>query len=372
MGLEALRQERLDRILTAAAGGRPDRVPVVLEYAGFAAHVTGAPLPRFFTDRAYSLKKFIEAWRLVSEVAEADAIHYPYIAAYDLAMLWMSKVKCPGVDLPVDVPYQVHEAELMRAEEYDDILKEPWPEYYMRFMAQRVFAGVPEEFHPWKAPQIDPMTPWAEAGVPVMGGGVVGTPFEWLCGARSLPCFISDLFTIPEKVEAVMDHIVPTMIHPAADETKAAGLPFFWVGGWRTASNFLSPKLWQRFFWPYFERLVNEVVDAGLIALLHLDSDFTRDLAHFRALPKGKCVMALDGETDIFKAKEVVGDMMCLMGDVPPAMLTLGSPDEVYDYSSRLIRELGPEGFILQSGCDIPFDAKIENVQAMVSAATGR
>jgi uroporphyrinogen-III decarboxylase len=81
------------------------------------------------------------------------------------------------------------------------------------------------------------------------------------------------------------------------------------VGGWRTAPFMLSPDMWQRFVWPYFKQVVCEVVDAGLIALLHLDSDWTR--------------------------------------------------------------ELGPAGFTLQSGCDIPTNAKLENVQAMVAAATG-
>ena len=43
--------------------------------------------------------------------------------------------------------------------------------------------------------------------------------------------------------------------------------------------------------------------------------------------------------------------------------------DEAEEYCTRLIKELGPEGFILQSGCDIPANAKLENVQAMVAAA---
>jgi uroporphyrinogen-III decarboxylase len=60
------------------------------------------------------------------------------------------------------------------------------------------------------------------------------------------------------------------------------------------------------------------------------------------------------------------------MGDVPATMLAFDTPDEVYEYSTKLIRELGPEGFILHSGCDIPMDAKLPNVQAMVAAATGR
>ena len=79
--------------------------------------------------------------------------------------------------------------------------------------------------------------------------------------------------------------------------------------------------------------------------------------------------MALDGVTDIFEAKEILRNHMCLMGDVPAKMLAFDPPEDVHAYCTRLIRETGPEGFILQSGCDIPTNAKLENVQAMVEAA---
>ena len=82
--------------------------------------------------------------------------------------------------------------------------------------------------------------------------------------------------------------------------------------------------------------------------------------------------MSTDGQTDLFRAKEILGGHMCLMGDVPATMLAFGTPDEVYEYSIKLIKELGPEGFIPHSGCDIPMDAKLPNVQAMVAAATDR
>ncbi len=62
---------------------------------------------------------------------------------------------------------------------------------------------------------------------------------------------------------------------------------------------------------------------------------------------------------------------MCIMGDVPASMLFLKEPEDIYAYCTRLIRQLGPQGFILQSGCDIPANAKLENVQAMVAAAVG-
>jgi uroporphyrinogen-III decarboxylase len=63
---------------------------------------------------------------------------------------------------------------------------------------------------------------------------------------------------------------------------------------------------------------------------------------------------------------------MCIMGDVKAAMFSLGTPNEVYEYSTKLIKEIGPSGFILSSGCDIPINAKPENVAAMISAATGK
>jgi uroporphyrinogen-III decarboxylase len=57
------------------------------------------------------------------------------------------------------------------------------------------------------------------------------------------------------------------------------------------------------------------------------------------------------------------------MGDVPAAMLYLQTPAEVREYCIKLIGKMGPRGFILQSGCDIPTNAKLENVRAMVAAA---
>jgi uroporphyrinogen-III decarboxylase len=133
----------------------------------------------------------------------------------------------------------------------------------------------------------------------------------------------------------------------------------------------ISPEMWDRFFWTYFRDLVMEVIENGLIPILHLDACWDRELVRFRELPKGKIIMALDGTTDIFRAKEILGDHMCLMGDVPAMMLYYKDPDDVGEYCSKLIREVGPEGFILQSGCDIPENARLENVQAMVAAAVG-
>jgi uroporphyrinogen-III decarboxylase len=273
------------------------------------------------------------------------------------------------VDLEEDEPYQVVETESMTRDDYDRILREGWPQFYSTFIREKVFDGVPPEVLPLNQPPIDVRAEWAKLGVPVLRAQATAPPLEFLCGGRSLTAFALDLVEIPDKIEAVMDEIVPYLSAPLCQQAKLEGYPAIWIGGWRAAPPMLSPEMWGRFVWPYFRRLVYEVIEHGLIPILHLDSKWDRELARFRELPKGKVIMALDGETDIFKAKEVLGDHLCIMGDVPPSMLCFDDAERVFEYSTRLIRELGPEGFILHSGCDIPENAKLENVQAMVAAS---
>lgn len=363
---ERLLAERLNRISTAVALEKPDRVPVVLEYSGFAAYVTGTPMSAFLASPAKNLETMIQAYH---QVAGGDAINYGAFWPYGLCYDYLSKVRVPGVDLPDNEMWQVVETELMTRADYDRLLNIGWPEFFSEFMAQRILDDVPAEYLPPYRKSPDVKGSWAREGVPVLSDGDVTTPYELLCGSRSLMKFSRDLFEIPEKVIAVMDAIVPHLAGDTIQRAKRHGYPLVWVGGWRTAPSMLSPDMWQRFVWPYFSRLVREVVDSGLIALLHLDSNWARELERFKDLPRRRCILALDGETDIFKAKEVLGDHMCIMGDVSAAMLYLDMPDKVYAYCSKLIHEIGPEGFILQSGCDIPANARLENVKAMVAAA---
>jgi hypothetical protein len=363
---EELYQQRLDRILDAVALQRPDRVPVMLEYSGFAACVTKTPMADFLRSPDRNVETMIEAFRLVGD---GDGVNYGSFWPYGLCYDYMAKVRVPGVDLPDNEMWQVVESEVMQRADYDRLLEIGWPAFSDRFMRTRILNDVPADYLPPRRAFLDPRPAWRAAGVPVLSGGDVTTPFELLCGARSLPRFAADLIEIPDTVEAAMHTIAP---HLAASSIRRAvkhGYPAVWIGGWQTAPCLLSPAMWNRFVWPYFKMLVEEVVEGGLIALLHLDSDWTRELERFRELPAGRCIMALDGATDIVRAKRIVGSRMCITGDVPAAMLYLQQPGDVRAYCRQLIRKIGPTGFILQSGCDIPANARLENVRAMVDAA---
>lgn len=366
MNTEELYQQRLSRILKAVALEKPDRTPVVLQYSGFAAQVTNTAMADFLSSPARNIEAMIQAYHLVGD---GDAINYGAFWPYALSYDFMSKVRVPGVDLPENEMWQVVETELMISSDYDLIFKKGWPAFSEEFMKKRVFDDAPAEFFPPHRKPINAREKWRANGVPVLSGGDITTPIEVLCGARSLMEFAIDLTQIPDRVQAAMDEIVPHLAHKAIGRASRLGYPAVWIGGWRSAPCLLSPAMWNRFVWPYFRQLVDEVVDEGLIAVLHLDSDWTRELERFRELPRAKCILALDGETDIYKAKEILGDHLCIMGDVPATLLYMETPDNVYEYSRKLVRELGPQGFILHSGCDIPTNAKLENVRAMVTAA---
>jgi len=311
----------------------------------------------------------IEAYGLIAQKAEADAVNYGRFSPYNLAPLWLSRVRVPGVDLNPQGTYQVDEIELLSREDYPRILEMGWPDFLDEYLRLRVFTGVPPEVLPWNQASIDVTARWAEIGVPVLKGGTVAPPFEFLCGGRGLRAFSADLFQIPEIVEKVMEEIQRHQVGPACQLNQAGGYHAIWVGGWRGAPCMLSPAMWDRFVWPYMKSLAREIIVEGYIPLFHLDSDWSRELARFRELPPAKSIVALDGCTDIFSAARTLRGHTCLMGDVPAAMLVMGTPEEVTRYCRGLLAELGPDGFILQSGCDIPENARVENVQAMVEAA---
>jgi hypothetical protein len=302
-----------------------------------------------------------------AKLGDLDGAQHASYNVHSLSMLWLSKLKIPGRDLPENELWQVQEEELMTIADYDSIVDEGYGPWLEGYFAKHLPDARPA-FGAWAQTLPAAFQAWQEKGIVVFSPVVTTIPYELFCGARSMKEFILDLNRRPDKVQAAMDVAAPVLEEQLRGAIRGFGLMGLWIGGWRSASEFLSPRLWERFVFPYYKRMVHAAIEEGAVPVLHFDADWTRDLERLKELPKGKCVLSLDGKTDIFKAKEILGDHMCIMGDVPARMLTLGTPDEVTAYSKRLIEEIGPGGFILAQGCDIPPDAKFENVKAMVDA----
>lgn len=356
--------ERLKRIKTAVALEKPDRVPVVPMADSFCARHLGVKMSEFCTIPELSNDTILKS---MTSLGEVDGLQHVVFDANLLSTIWLSKLKIPGRDLPDDELWQIDEQELMKVEDYDYIIDQGYNKFLEDFYLNRLddLSGKLQKFNEYFPKALKKAE---EMGIVPLSPAIFTPPFDTFGGARSMTAFIKDLFRIPDKVEAAMDVAIKDIIENTRQFCRAIKPVGIWVGGWRSASEFLSPRLWQRFVLPYYKQLVEAVVDEDVIPVLHFDSNWTRDLEHLRVLPKGKCIFSPDGMTDIFKAKEILGDHMCIMGDVPPSMLSLGTPDEVHEYCQRLIKNIGPAGFIMDQGCDTPPNAKPENVKAMIDS----
>lgn len=352
------------RIRDAVALKTPDRVPVVPNGPAWPARALGVKMTDVATTPEVSYKRIVEAYTSLGDI---DGIQSP---AYDVSTLssqWLSKVRIPGRDLPDDELWQVDEAELMTLEDYDAIVADGFGPWLERYYIERL-PGTKEAFDRFAQTIPDALALCRDKGVVPFTPAVGTIPYEYFCGGRSMKTFLLDLFRNADRVQAAMDAAMPVLTERLRQVIRAFGLMGVWVGGWRSASEFISPRLWNRFVFPYFQQMVDAVIEEGAIPVLHFDANWDRDIERLLELPKAKCVLSLDGKTDIFRAKRILGEHMCVMGDVPASLFALGTVGEVFTYCRRLIGEVGPRGFILSSGCDVPVDAQYENVKAMVQA----
>jgi len=357
-------QERLNRIQTAVALGRPDRVPVVTACTGFAARYTHTKMADFCSNPKLAAEIML---RTIQDMGEIDGAQFALFSPYLLSMGIGCKVDIPGVELPEDAPYQIHETELMQESDYDFIIQKGYDDFYGKHLEENLpdtIAHLGDAFGALPEATMNVI----QAGLPILSPAIAIIPYEQFSAIRSMSKFVQDTFRMPEKVleasEIAMDSMVATLrgtiqqIHPMG----------VFLGFGRSNRGSLSKGQQEKFVYPHFRRMVEAVVDEGVIPVLHCDQDWTQDAEFLLSLPKGKCILQLDGASDIFALKKSVGHHMCLMGDVQAAKLTLGTPEEVYAYSRRLVEEVGPEGFILSQGCDMPTNAKVENYRTMVSA----
>jgi uroporphyrinogen-III decarboxylase len=368
---EALYQARKTRVEKTLALEPVDRVPTVFMGMAFAPRFMGMSIADFCA---------IPENRTEVTLAAMDALgadDWDGINALpcgqivpSLASSWLSRIAVPGRDLPEDELWQVHEAEIMLPEDYDTILKKGWPAFLESYMPRVIDPKELADSRAWVIENVEHVkNRCREHGyVPISFGGT-STPFEYLCGGRSMSRFFIDLYRDQKKLKEVMDHMLPYMIQEGIETAEMSGINCVWVGGWRSASSLVSPPIWEEFVFPYLYELVHALAEKDIVSLLHFDQDWTRDLSRLLELPKKMCLLNADGMTDLRKAREILDGHMAIMGDVPSSMLCSGTVQDVTEYVRDLIRDVGPTGLLVCPGCDAPINAKPENVRAMVEAS---
>lgn len=368
----------LDRIEAAIRLEKPDRVPVVPIIDMFASRFGGITQHDMFFDVRKADAAFA---RTMEALGVVDGYHLSYAGlGRFMRLMFPSPPKLPGVDgVPPDAGWQFVEKSLMEPSEYRDIVElgaEKWlygklKECDTRLQSRVTFAreqlGVFADMRSIRRS----VRSWGRKGVVSMvAANLAFTPMEFISlVCRSFNDFTLDLFRYPEDVKAACRASLEPLWKVAMRNVKMSGVRRVFMGGTRTSASAISPKQFEEFALPEWQRSCEYFASQGVTTVLHFDSDWTPFFHYFKDLPPRKCVLNLDGTSDIFKAKEILGDRVCIMGDVPATLLKFGEPGEVDAYCERLIKELGRDGgFILSSGCTIPMDAKPGNVKAMIES----
>lgn len=364
----------LERVTAAIQLEEADRVPVIPTLlpepaAGLAGVLQG--------DMAVDNAKVVETvFKVFDDYGGWDCI-YPacYIPVQlQLMGIFPMKISIPGQELAPDIPFQLDEEEILKPEDYDKITEVGYEAFFQEDFLWRVTKVTRDEapglmdqlmiggalfFEGCDQRNVSPL--FIDHGL---------HPFFSLSLMRSMVSFTQDIFYKPEPIERALQKMTDDMINVRLQEVKASGAKIWMCVEERAGAYFFSPKMFERFWWPYTKRIVEAFWEEGIVTMFHLDTCWEKNLPYFKELPKGSFVLQLDGTTDLFKAKEILGGHGCLMGDVPAALLALGKPEEVEAYCKERIDLVGSGGgYILGTGCSVPPNAKPENFRAMIETA---
>ena len=296
----------------------------------------------------------------------------PRVASGVTAALGSGDYRFPGQDPAVSENSQPQyvEREKLTVEDYDEIINLGWSGFAEKHRERFTFFS-PDQIIAWTQRQTEHYTregeTWDARGIPSLCGAIVQSPLMFLSTKRSLTAFTMDLHRRPDKVQAAMDAMVDGFIEGAIEAAGLTGIPGVFLVLERGGGFYYPLRIFERFEFPYMKRMTEAFAAEGLLTVLHFDQDWTLNLPYFTELPEKMCIAELDSTTDIFKAKEVLKDHMCIAGDVPASLSSIGTPEEMEAYCRKLIDIVGKDtGFILSSGCTVPADAKFENFKTMI------
>ena len=310
----------------------------------------------------------------------------------------------PGHGLADDTPFQFVEKEYMKAEEYDDFLFDPtafmlnemlprfngalcglkdFPSaptsYYLRTLsfaagfAQTEMAAAMEVLSKAGSEAQRIMKrgaafskKMADLGFPSEFVGASYAPYDYIGDFfRGTTGIMMDMYRCPDTLLEMLDKVYQILLRAVLKTPKKEGLNLIFIPLHKGLDGFMSLHHFNTFYWPTLKKMILALIDAGFTPCLLWEGNCDSRLEIIADIPKGKAVYWFE-RTDIFKAKEILGENVCVRGNIPPSLLNLGSAQEVKDYCKKLIALVGKGGGLIVDGAiGIPDEAKPENVLAV-------
>jgi uroporphyrinogen-III decarboxylase len=397
--VKELYEERKKRVMDAIALKVPDRVPIYLPFGVFGTKYAGITVQEAFENT--------EKWQEINErvFLEYQPDYFRGHYSFDVVtneLVGQKRYRWPGHGLGPDASFQFVEGEYMKAEEYDAFLEDP-SDFVLRVLTPRTagnlagFGTIPPVMsslsggiyglftNPDAIASLKTLVKAAESnvkymktlsafhsrlealGFPCLGGVGAGLPpFDFVSDfLRGLRGTTLDMFQRPDKLLAAEQKVLPHLINNALEMARITGAKFSFGATHRGSDGFMSIEQFERFYWPGLKAVLTALVDARLTPIIFWEGTWDQRLKYLRELPKGK-IMGWFDRTDLFKVKKVIGDTMCICGDMPLSLLQTGTPEQVKEYAKKLIDVVGKGGGFIMGPNTMMDYAKPELVKVWV------
>ncbi|MFB0564788.1 MAG: uroporphyrinogen decarboxylase family protein [Candidatus Aminicenantaceae bacterium] len=374
---------RYERLEAAWNLKEPDRVPVTPINCYIIAYLGGITIKEMFTCPEKLIRATIKCSDIIGDNVDPNITtldHFSILgkSGWDQATLdWRIEDHFPPQG---NIPSFFEKCII---EDYEDVMERGFSTIlFNKKICKDVFERSIDEFlfYEFEYPSIYAQA-WRkyveEYEVPLLMGGRACHPLDLLQYYRGISQLTEDIFERPEKVKEMCEFLLEYEITRAmqqamtmgAGEVPGAEVIFFINGG----PPGMPPRIFNEFYWPYAKKAVDTWVKRGFKVYNHWDNDLTPHLETIRditkSLPPGKVCIDFE-KTDMKKAKEILGDKVCIHGNVPSSLLVYGTPEEVDKYCKKLIEDCAEGGgYILGTECETPWNANPENVRAMIEAA---
>jgi MtaA/CmuA family methyltransferase len=134
----------------------------------------------------------------------------------------------------------------------------------------------------------------------------------------------------------------------------------------------ISPQFFDKFAAPYFKPTTEIVAQHGGHSLIFVCGNSTRITTNLLNI-EGASGVAVDEQIDMkFMAEEARKLRKVFVGNLPlTAGLLFGEVEDNIDFAQKCIETCKGPGFILATGCDMPYRSDPENVKAITKVVHG-
>ena len=135
-----------------------------------------------------------------------------------------------------------------------------------------------------------------------------------------------------------------------------------------SSTSMIRPAQYREFSLPYFKRNVEDVKKyCGGAPTIHIcgkSKNIWEDV-----VSAGVGNFSIDNCEDLAEAKRIMGDKVVITGNVPPVdAIYLGNDDIIKEEVKKCVAKAwdSPKGYILCTGCQIPKNSPIENIDSFM------